>query len=135
MAQLSRARQRWIAFALAALLGSATLAGQTPAPARGPTRQTVVAGDHYHAGWLHRLLLGTHYRDLWATPLEVDVLDLSRFAGGLTPTGCGGRRQTKVLRRCSTPPASCTRSRTLPSCPTTHASAGSTACRLASSSA
>src|SRR5207245_1888161 len=27
-----------------------------------------------------------------------DVLDLSRFAGGLTPTGCGGRRQTKVLR-------------------------------------
>ena len=98
MAQLSRARQRWIAFALAALLGSATLAGQTPAPARGPTRQTVVAGDHYHAGWLHRLLLGTHYRDLWATPLEVDVLDLSRFAGGLTPTGCGGRRQTKVLR-------------------------------------
>ena len=98
MAQLSRARQRWIAFALAALLGSATLAGQTPAPARGPTRQTVVAGDHYHAGWLHRLVLGAHYRDLWATPLEVDVLDLSRFAGGLTPTGCGGRRQTKVLR-------------------------------------
>src|SRR2546422_8610349 len=26
------------------------------------------------------------------------LLDLSRFAGGLTPTGCGGRRQTKVLR-------------------------------------
>src|SRR3989441_11728936 len=37
-------------------------------------------------------------RDLWATPLDVEVLDLSRFAGGLTPTGCGGRRQTKVLR-------------------------------------
>jgi len=98
MAQLSRARQRWIGFGLAAVLTPATLTGQTPAPARGPTRQTVVAGDHYHAGWLHRLLLGTHYRDLWATPLEVDVLDLSRFAGGLTPTGCGGRRQTKVLR-------------------------------------
>src|SRR5207249_779904 len=36
--------------------------------------------------------------ELWATPLEVEVLDLSRFASGLTPTGCGGRRQTKVLR-------------------------------------
>src|SRR2546425_7639594 len=37
-------------------------------------------------------------RDLWATPLDVEVLDLSRFAGGLTPTGCGGRRQKKELR-------------------------------------
>src|SRR5437773_9587893 len=98
MAQLSRARQRWIAFALAALLASATLAGQTPAPARGPTRKTVVAGDHYHAGWPHRLLLGTHYRDQWATPLELAVLASSRFAGSLTPTGCGGRRPTNVLR-------------------------------------
>ena len=98
MAQLSRARGRWIGFGLAAALTPVALAGQATAPARAPTKQTVVAGDHYHAGWLHRLLLGSHYRDLWATPLDVEVLDLSRFAGGLTPTGCGGRRQTKVLR-------------------------------------
>ena len=98
MAQLSRARRRWIGVGLAAVLTPAALPGQTPTPARPATRQTAVAGDHYHAGWLHRLLLGAHYRDLWVTPLEVDVLDLSRFAGGLTPTGCGGRRQTKVLR-------------------------------------
>src|SRR5438093_5921693 len=68
-----------------------------PAAAR-PTRTTAVAGVHYTAGWFHRWLLGTHYRDLWATSVEVEQLDLSRFAGGLTPTGCGGRRQTKVLR-------------------------------------
>ena len=98
MAQLSGARRRCIGLGLAVALTPATLAGQTAVPARPPTRQTVVAGDHYHAGWLHRLFLGSHYRDLWATPVEVDVLDLSRFAGGLTPTGCGGRRQTKVLR-------------------------------------
>jgi len=98
MAQLNRARRRWIGVGLAAALTPVSLAGQTAALAAPPTRQTVVAGDHYHAGWLHRLFLGAHYRDLWATPLEVDVLDLSRFAGGLTPTGCGGRRQTKVLR-------------------------------------
>ena len=96
MAQLSRPCP-WVV-GLATLLIPVTLAGQATAPTRSPTRQTVVAGDHYSAGWLHRLLLGAHYRDLWATPLEVEVLDLSRFAGGLTPTGCGGRRQTKVLR-------------------------------------
>src|SRR5947207_14662252 len=60
--------------------GAARVGDSCRADARAsprPTRQTVVAGDHYHAGWLHRLLLGAHYRDLWATPLEVDVLDSS----------------------------------------------------------
>lgn len=71
-----------------------------PLGAQSPTprRTTVTAGAHYRAGWFHRLLLGAHHRDLWATPLEVEVLDLSRVAGGLTPTRCGGRRQTKSLR-------------------------------------
>jgi hypothetical protein len=96
MAQLIRARPWFLG--LAAALAPVALAGQATVPARSPTRQTVVAGDHYHAGWLHRLFLGSHYRDLWTTPVDVEVLDLSRFAGGLTPTGCGGRRQTKVLR-------------------------------------
>ena len=96
MAQLSRPYP-WVV-GLATVLIPVTLAAQATAPTPSPTRQTVVAGDHYSAGWLHRLLLGAHYRDLWTTPLEVEVLDLSRFAGGLTPTGCGGRRETKVLR-------------------------------------
>ena len=98
MAQLSRARTRCIGVGLAVALTPVGLAGQTAVPAGPPTRQTVVAGAHYQAGWLHRLFLGAHYRELWTTPLEVEVLDLSRFAGGLTPTGCGGRRETKVLR-------------------------------------
>jgi hypothetical protein len=98
MAQLTRAPRRCIGLGLAVALTPVVLAGQTAAAAGPPTRQTVVAGAHYRAGWFHRLFLGAHYRDLWATPLEVDVLDLARFAGGLTPTGCGGRRQTKVLR-------------------------------------
>jgi len=84
---------------LAAVLAPAGGAAQAAgAPAGGPARTTVVAGAHYRAGWFHRLLLGAHYRDLWATPIEVEVLDLSRFAGGLTPKNCGGRRQTKSLR-------------------------------------
>src|SRR5437773_4896486 len=97
MAQL-RVRRRWLGLWLAAALTPVGLAGQTGAPGAPPTRQTVLAGAHYRAGWLHRLFLGAHYRDLWGPPVEVAVLSLSRFAGGLSPTGCGGRRQTKVLR-------------------------------------
>src|SRR5439155_1649161 len=39
-----------------------------------------------------------HYRDLWTTPVRVEVLDLARVGGGLTPTKRGGGRQTKSLR-------------------------------------
>jgi len=56
------------------------------------------AGEQYRAGAFHRWTLGRHYRDLWTTPIEVEVLDLSTFAGGLTPTRVGGGRQTKSLR-------------------------------------
>lgn len=59
---------------------------------------TVRAGDHYAAGALHRVLFGTDYRALWTTELRVPVLDLSTFAGGLTPTTAGGGLQTKSLR-------------------------------------
>ena len=44
------------------------------------------------------LLFGKHYRDLWATPIRVEVLDLGRFAGGLRPTRRGGGKQTRSLR-------------------------------------
>ena len=47
---------------------------------------TVVAGEDYASPpggqeWL----LGSNYRNLWATPIEVELLDLRSFAGGLTP--------------------------------------------------
>jgi hypothetical protein len=104
VAQLNRGLPGRLGMGLATALAAALpLTAQTapsppPAPPAPPPRQTVVAGAQYRAGWFHRLMLGAHYRDLWATPLEVDVLDLSRFAGGLTPSRCGGRRQTKSLR-------------------------------------
>src|SRR5204863_1888125 len=77
-----------------------SLAGQA-AGATEPTALrpvTMTAGAQYRAGWLHRWLLGAHYRDLWTTPLQVDVVDLARFGGGLTPLKRGGGRQTKSLR-------------------------------------
>lgn len=50
------------------------------------------------AGWLKRWFLGPHYRYLWTLPIRVEVLDLGRFAGGLTPIKLGGGRQTRSLQ-------------------------------------
>src|SRR4029077_11626439 len=81
------AHRHWLA-TLTVLLVGRPLAAQTTV-ARPPVDTTarsveVVAGAHYAAGWFHRLMLGAHYRDLWTTPLRVEVLDLKTYAGGLT---------------------------------------------------
>jgi surface antigen Omp85-like protein len=74
------------------------MAGGVPA-ARGqdPPRRRVVAGEKYQAGGLHRALFGADYRDLWAMPVEVPVLDLQRYAGGLRPVRRVGGQETKGL--------------------------------------
>ncbi|MFD2515959.1 hypothetical protein ACFSRY_18955 [Pontibacter locisalis] len=54
----------------------------------------LAAGKHYQTGKLHTFLFGKHYRDTWATPVPVMVLDLEREKGGLTPVKQGGSRQT-----------------------------------------
>jgi len=61
-------------------------------------RIKVVAGKEYSMSGFGELFLGKHWRDLWTTPFEVDVLDLNKFAGGLTPYKRGGGLQTKSLR-------------------------------------
>ena len=57
----------------------------------------VVPNDTYGAGWLHRRLFGSRYRELWGTSIEVEVLDLSAYAGGLTLIRGGGMGQSKTL--------------------------------------
>ncbi|HEX3234363.1 MAG TPA: hypothetical protein VHR41_09195 [Gemmatimonadales bacterium] len=76
------------------------LAGQDAAAGGPGSSDTVVVTPNarYRAGGLHTLLFGRHYRDLWATPLRVEVLDLERFGGGLHPTRRGGGKQTRSLR-------------------------------------
>src|SRR5881392_831125 len=85
---------------VAASLRAAPAAGQAGTAALSPSGRTVtvVAGPEYRAGWLHETLFGRHYRDLWTTPIEVEVLDLDAFAGGLTPLRPGGGAQTRALR-------------------------------------
>jgi hypothetical protein len=80
-------------------VGAALVATSAAAQTR-PAANTVVtaAGERYRAGPLHRWILGRHYRDLWTTPVEVEVLDLDAFAGGLEPLRTGGGMQTRSLR-------------------------------------
>ncbi len=84
------------AAALAAAV--AGLAGPAGGQSAAAGAVTVVADSSFVRGGLHRLLFGPDYRDLWATPIRVDVLDLDAFAGGLRPIRRGGGRQTASLR-------------------------------------
>lgn len=59
---------------------------------------TVAAGSRYDAGGLHRRLFGEHYRALWTRPIQVPILDLESYAGGLTPEERGGGNQTRSLK-------------------------------------
>lgn len=105
----NRLRQRWaVLLLLTATIGPLTvrpIQAQTVNQAAQPTsspqittpRVRVVANDTYRAGWLHRIFFGTKYREVWATPFEVDVLDLDSYAGGLTLIRGGGMGQSKTL--------------------------------------
>ncbi len=84
--------------ALLALPGLAASQSEGAVERSRPESVTVTPGAAYAAGGLHRFLFGDHYRDLWTTPIRVEVLDLQRFAGGLTPVKRGGGKQTKSLR-------------------------------------
>ena len=59
--------------------------------------ERVVAGEQFKAGGLHRFLFGAEYRDLWTMPVELPVLDLQSYAGGLTVVRRLGHGQTKAL--------------------------------------
>ncbi|HET9949520.1 MAG TPA: BamA/TamA family outer membrane protein [Longimicrobiales bacterium] len=86
-----------LAPAASAELASARQADVTAGARPGDTVRVTPARS-YEAGWLHRLLLGDLNRDLWSIPVDAVVLDLSGFAGGLTPTERGGGAQTPQLR-------------------------------------
>ena len=86
-----------IAGLTAALLSPPDICAQTDPPTSAATVE-VVPGNRYAMGGFGRFFWGDHYRDAWTTPLNVEVLDLGRFAGGLTPLRKGGGKQTKSLR-------------------------------------
>jgi hypothetical protein len=65
--------------------------------AEGAETREVVIGARYRAGGFHRFLLGEDYRELWAMPITVEVLDLGAEKGGLTPVRRVGGQQTRGL--------------------------------------
>lgn len=81
------------------LSGSPVIANAQKSTATiGTDSVMVAAGSDYAAGGFHRMLLGDNYRDVWTSSIKVPVLDLKRFAGGLTPINLGGGQQTRSLR-------------------------------------
>ena len=54
--------------------------------------------DDYNRGKFGRLILGDHYRDAYDQALNISLLDLSTYKGGLTPIKKGGGNQTVSLR-------------------------------------
>lgn len=84
---------RGIAGVLAAALAAAGASAEEPAQ----RTELVVAGAEFGAGGFHRLLFGDNYRELWTTPVELPVLDMKNFAGGLKAVRRLGHGQTKAL--------------------------------------
>jgi len=59
----------------------------------------IAANTQYNkAGKFKRIMFGEHYRKEWTTPVDIEILDLNSYAGGLTPVKMGGGLQTKSLR-------------------------------------
>jgi hypothetical protein len=90
-----------VALLVASLAGSLRAQERAGYQAYAPEPPAVVSvapGEHYAAGRLHQAAFGRRYRDLWATPIQVPLLDLAHFAGGLTPEEQGGGMQTTSLR-------------------------------------
>ncbi len=63
-----------------------------------PDSITITPAPQYATDNLHNLVFGEHWRSLWAIPVKVEILDLGKFAGGITPIKRGGGQQTKSLR-------------------------------------
>ena len=59
---------------------------------------TIIPGEQYAASGFYEFWFGEHWRDVWVTPVKVEILDLNEFAGGLTPIRRGGGMQTKSLQ-------------------------------------
>lgn len=59
---------------------------------------TIIPGEHYAASGFYELFFGEHWRDVWTTPVKVEIIDLENFSGGIVPTERGGGMQTKSLR-------------------------------------
>ncbi|HVR72635.1 MAG TPA: hypothetical protein VMT87_17500 [Vicinamibacteria bacterium] len=66
-------------------------------PVEAETRRVIAGRESYRASGFHELWFGAGYRALWTTPIEVPLLDLRTFAGGLAPVRQVGSLQSLGL--------------------------------------
>lgn len=66
-------------------------------PVLAQETKTVTAGREYAASPTLRRWFGEGYRDVWTTPFDAPVLDLSKEGGGLEPVRQVGGLQTAGL--------------------------------------
>lgn len=57
-----------------------------------------IAPEYNDVGGFHKFWLGANNRELWATPVKMRILDLSKERGGLNIVKLGGGMQTRSLR-------------------------------------
>jgi hypothetical protein len=60
--------------------------------------EKIIPGSLYNTNDIHRFFFGNTWRDLWNTEINVPILDLDTFAGGLELIKRGGGQQTRSLR-------------------------------------
>jgi len=58
----------------------------------------IAANEKFAAGPFKKFFLGSQYRDIWATPVEAENIDLESKYGGLTPIKKGGGMASNSLR-------------------------------------
>ncbi|WP_132052292.1 BamA/TamA family outer membrane protein [Pseudocnuella soli] len=63
-----------------------------------PPNILLAANPKLEGSKLKNFFLGENYRSEWTTPISMEVLDLGKEQGGLTPVRQGGGKQTRSLR-------------------------------------
>ncbi|TXF88027.1 hypothetical protein FUA23_16220 [Neolewinella aurantiaca] len=73
-------------------------ASYTDYPITRPTLKAQLVREDYNVGKFGRFFLGDHYRDAYDMAVDIPLLDLSTFKGGLEPVKVGSGTQTVSLR-------------------------------------
>jgi hypothetical protein len=87
-----------LAFSITLMKSNAQLQVSDTDVVKKPSVEVAANPRYDKASGFKRMLLGKHYRKEWKQPVEVEIIDLQKEAGGLTPIREGGGHQTKSLR-------------------------------------
>ena len=63
-----------------------------------PDSVVIAPNPKLHETFFRNTFLGENYRKEWTTPIKVQVLDMGKEQGGLTPVKQGGGKQTRSLQ-------------------------------------